>query len=196
MKYKDINDYYLVDMICENDEASYYMLFTKYEPLIKLTVNKYYKEFEGYGYDFEDFLQEGYYALYKALKNFNPRRNTLFYTFVLLCVNRQLITFIRRLKVKRSNYILVSTEDIDFEKKFYVNYNFDDNLYFDELIKEVIFESELDYSCVFELKINNFSYREIQALLGITFAQAEYRFKKMKQLLISKMENNLNKKAE
>ena len=32
MKYKDINDYYLVDMICENDEASYYMLFTKYEP--------------------------------------------------------------------------------------------------------------------------------------------------------------------
>lgn len=196
MKYKNINDYYLVDMICENNEESYYALFAKYEPLIKLTVNKYYKEFKGYGYDFEDFLQEGYYALYKALKNFNPRRNTLFYTFVLLCVNRQLITFIRKLNVKRSNYILVSTEDIDFEKKFYVNYNFDDNLYFDQLIKEVIFDSELDYSCVFELKINNFSYREIQELLGITFAQAEYRFKKMKQLLVSKMENNFNKKTE
>lgn len=196
MKYKDINDYYLVDMICENDEDSYYALFAKYEPLIKLTVNKFYKEFEGYGYDFEDFLQEGYYALYKALKNFNPKRNTLFYTFVVLCVNRQLITFTNRLKTKRLNYIFISTEDYEYEKKFHVDYNFDDDLYFDKLIKDVIFDSDIEYSCVFELKINNFSYREIQELLDITYAQAEYRFRKMKELLKSKMENNLNKKTE
>ncbi len=196
MKYKDINDYYLVDMICENDEDSYYALFAKYEPLIKLTVNKFYKEFEGYGYDFEDFLQEGYYALYKALKNFNPKRNTLFYTFVVLCVNRQLITFTNRLKTKRLNYIFISTEDYEYEKKFYVDYNFDDDLYFDKLIKDVIFDSDIEYSCVFELKINNFSYREIQELLDITYAQAEYRFRKMKELLKSKIENNLNKKTE
>ena len=196
MKYKDINDYYLVDMICENDEFSYNVLFAKYEPLIKLTVYKYYKDFSGYGYDFEDFLQEGYYALYKALRSFNPKRNTLFYTFVSLCVNRQLISFINKIKVKHSSYVLISTEEHNFDKTFHVNYNLDDDLYFDELIKEVIFDSEFDYSCVFELKFNNFTYKEIQELLEISFSQAEYRFRKMKELLKSKMENYLNKKTE
>ena len=196
MKYKDINDYYLVDMICENDEFSYYALFAKYEPLIKLTVYKYYKDFSGYGYDFEDFLQEGYYALYKAVRSFNPKRNTLFYTFVSLCVNRQLISFINKIKVKHSSYVLISTEEHNFDKTFHVNYNLDDDLYFDELIKEVIFDSEFDYSCVFELKFNNFTYKEIQELLEISFSQAEYRFRKMKELLKSKMENYLNKKTE
>lgn len=196
MKYKDINDYYLVDMICENDEFSYNALFAKYEPLIKLTVYKYYKDFSGYGYDFEDFLQEGYYALYKAVRSFNPKRNTLFYTFVSLCVNRQLISFINKIKVKHSSYVLISTEERNFDKTFHVNYNLDDDLYFDELIKEVIFDSEFDYSCVFELKFNNFTYKEIQELLEISFSQAEYRFRKMKELLKSKMENYLNKKTE
>ena len=196
MKYKDINDYYLVDMICENDEFSYNALFAKYEPLIKLTVYKYYKDFSGYGYDFEDFLQEGYYALYKAVRSFNPKRNTLFYTFVSLCVNRQLISFINKIKVKHSSYVLISTEEHNFDKTFHVNYNLDDDLYFDELIKEVIFDSEFDYSCVFELKFNNFTYKEIQELLEISFSQAEYRFRKMKELLKSKMENYLNKKTE
>ena len=67
---------------------------------------------------------------------------------------------------------------------------------FDELIKEVIFDNELDYSCVFELRINNFTFREIHELLGISISQAEYRFKKMKYLLKEKMENYLNKKTE
>ena len=31
MVYKDINDYYLIDMICENDETSYNVLFNKYQ---------------------------------------------------------------------------------------------------------------------------------------------------------------------
>ena len=39
-----------------------------------------------------------------------------------------------------------------------------------------------------ELRINNFTFREIHELLGISVSQAEYRFKKMKYLLKEKME--------
>ncbi|MBQ8534495.1 MAG: sigma-70 family RNA polymerase sigma factor [Bacilli bacterium] len=196
MKYKDINDYYLVDMVCENNDDYCNVLFNKYQPVIKKIVYKYYKEYSDYGYDLDDFIQEGNYALFKALKNFNPKRNVIFYTFVSLCVKRQILSFIRMITSKRYNYVFISAEDYNFDNMFNVNYDFDYNLYFDELIKEVIFDNELDYSCVFELRINNFTFREIHELLGISISQAEYRFKKMKYLLKEKMENYLNKKTE
>ena len=44
MKYKDINDYYLVDMVCENNDDYCNVLFNKYQPVIKKIVYKYYKE--------------------------------------------------------------------------------------------------------------------------------------------------------
>ena len=69
MVYKDINDYYLIDMICENDELSYGMLFDKYRPLIKKIASNFYRNYKNYGYEYDDFLQEGYLGFYKALKN-------------------------------------------------------------------------------------------------------------------------------
>ena len=45
MKYKDINDYYLVDMVCENNDDYCNVLFNKYQPVIKKIVYKYYKEY-------------------------------------------------------------------------------------------------------------------------------------------------------
>ena len=157
MKYKDINDYYLVDMVCENNDDYCNVLFNKYQPVIKKIVYKYYKEYSDYGYDLDDFIQEGNYALFKALKNFNPKRNVIFYTFVSLCVKRQILSFIRMITSKRYNYVFISAEDYNFDNMFNIIYDFDYNLYFDELIKEVIFDNDLDYSCVFELRINNFT---------------------------------------
>ena len=40
MKYKDINDYYLVDMVCENNDDYCNVLFNKYQPVIKKIVYK------------------------------------------------------------------------------------------------------------------------------------------------------------
>lgn len=196
MNYKDINDYYLVDMICEGDDASYDILFDKYQPLIKKIVYKYYREYSDYGYDYDDFIQEGNYALYKALKKFNPKRDALFYTFVSLCISRQLLSFVKKMNSKCCNYVLISNDDYNFDNLFNVSYDLDDELYFDELLKEVILESSFDYSCVFELRINNFTYREIHELLEMPISKVEYRYRKMKELLKRKMEKYLNKKTE
>ena len=46
MKYKDLNDYYLIDMVCEGDDISYGVLFDKYRPLIRNIAAKFYKKYK------------------------------------------------------------------------------------------------------------------------------------------------------
>lgn len=195
MKYKDINDYYLVDMICESDDVSYDTLFNKYRPLIRNVAYKFYNQYRDFGYEYEDFIQEANVGFYKALKYFNANKDVLFYSFLSLCITRQLISFVNKISLHQSNYILLSNDEYDFDVLFRDDFEFLKSYDIDCLIKEVIYDSPLDYSCVFELKINNFTYWEIQELLDMNFSQAEYRYRKMRLLLKSKIENYLDKKT-
>ena len=195
MKYKDINDYYLVDMICESDDVSYDTLFNKYRPLIRNVAYKFYNQYRDFGYEYEDFIQEANVGSYKALKYFNANKDVLFYSFLSLCITRQLISFVNKISLHQSNYILLSNDEYDFDVLFRDDFEFLKSYDIDCLIKEVIYDSPLDYSCVFELKINNFTYWEIQELLDMNFSQAEYRYRKMRLLLKSKIENYLDKKT-
>lgn len=195
MKYKDLNDYYLIDMVCEGDDISYGVLFDKYRPLIRNIAAKFYKKYKDYGYDFEDFVQEGYIGFYKALKYFNIDKEVLLYSFVSLCVTRQLISFVNKISAHPS-YVLFSNNDYDFDVLFSVGFDFEEKYDINNIVKDVIYDSPLDYSSVFELKINDFTYSEIQDLLGLTFSQAEYRYRKMRLLLKDKLVKYLNKKAE
>lgn len=195
MKYKDINDYYLVDMICESDDVSYDTLFNKYRPLIRNVAYKFYNQYRDFGYEYEDFIQEANVGFYKSLKYFNANKDVLFYSFLSLCITRQLISFVNKISLHQSNYILLSNDEYDFDVLFRDDFEFLKSYDIDCLIKEVIYDSPLDYSCVFELKINNFTYWEIQELLDMNFSQAEYRYRKMRLLLKSKLENYLDKKT-
>lgn len=191
MVYKDINDYYLIDMICENDELSYGMLFDKYRPLIKKIASNFYRNYKNYGYEYDDFLQEGYLGFYKALKNFNLNKSVLFYTFVSLCVNRQLISFVNKISSKAYNYILLPLDEYDL---IYTGVKENNDYYLEELINEVINESSIEDASVFELRYNNFSYKEIEVLLDIDYAQAEYRYRKLKLLLKDKIDSLIKEK--
>lgn len=191
MVYKDINDYYLIDMICENDELSYGMLFDKYRPLIKKIASNFYRNYKNYGYEYDDFLQEGYLGFYKALKKFNLNKSVLFYTFVSLCVNRQLISFVNKISSKAYNYILLPLDEYDL---IYTGVKENNDYYLEELIKEVLNESSIEDASVFELRYNNFSYKEIEVLLDIDYAQAEYRYRKLKLLLKDKIDSLIKEK--
>ena len=191
MVYKDINDYYLIDMICENDELSYGMLFDKYRPLIKKIASNFYRNYKNYGYEYDDFLQEGYLGFYKALKKFNLNKSVLFYTFVSLCVNRQLISFVNKISSKAYNYILLPLDEYDL---IYTGVKENNDYYLEELINEVINESSIEDASVFELRYNNFSYKEIEVLLDIDYAQAEYRYRKLKLLLKDKIDSLIKEK--
>lgn len=186
MVYKDINDYYLVDMVCENDDISYEILFNKYNPLIRKIASNFYQNYSDYGYDYDDFVQEGYLGFYKAIRKFNVNKSVLLYTFVSLCVNRQMISFVKKITFNYSNCVNLPIDEYEF-----LYFSRDD--FYDEgleyLIKEVIFETPIEYSMIFELRVNNFSFKEIECLLGVKYSNAEYRYKKLKDLLKKKIEN-------
>lgn len=191
MVYKDINDYYLIEMICENDEVSYGMLFDKYRPLIKKIASNFYRSYKNYGYEYDDFVQEGYLGFYRALKKFNLNKSVLFYTFVSLCVSRQLISFVNKISSKHYNCIFLPLDEYDL---ICTSVKDNDDVYLEDLIKEVINESSIEDSSVFELRYNNFSYKEIEKLLDIDYSQAEYRYRKLKFLLRDKIDSLIMEK--
>ena len=87
MNYKKYNDYELIYNVRENDDSSYNYLFNKYIPIMKRLAYTYYNNYKNYGYDLDDFQQEAYIAFHSAINSFNECKDSLFYTFVVLCLS-------------------------------------------------------------------------------------------------------------
>ena len=64
-------DYELVYMIREKDDNSYDYLLRKYMPIVKRMAVDYYRCYSMYGYDLEDFIQEGLLGFQNAVNSFN-----------------------------------------------------------------------------------------------------------------------------
>ena len=114
MNYKNYNDYELISMVRENDEFSYYSLFEKYKPIVKNISKEFYDRYSDYGYDYDDFIQEGYVGFQNALNKYDSSKGALFYTFVELCIRRRLLSFTKNItlpKRKISNKYVVSGDD-------------------------------------------------------------------------------------
>lgn len=185
MKYKQYNDYELIYMVRENEMASD-ILFKKYEPILRNISEQYYQSYKYYGYDYDDFLQEAYVLFNKALVNYDEEKNNLFYSFVVLCVRRGMLTFCKRISNSNKNiasfyYIDVNENEIPDSK------NDIDNLLieydFEFFLKKELYSMPIDYSSVFELKMNGFNYREIAILLDVSDGTIEYRSKKIRKIV-------------
>ena len=173
MKY---NDYELISMVRENDESSYDTLFQKYTPIIKKLASNYYHLYENFGCDYEDFLQEAYISFQTAVRTYDESKDALFYTFVVLCVKRGLLTFCRKFQADKSNCNYDNF--VEYDDLFLEDYSCDveREVMFSEIIKEIwsiVYDFPFEYICVFELKINNFNYREIESLIGISVRKAQ-----------------------
>ncbi len=73
-----------------NDNALAYLL-EKYKDIVNMKVNKYFM----IGAEREDVIQEGMIGLFKAIKGFNPEKQSSFKSFANICIERQLITAIK-----------------------------------------------------------------------------------------------------
>lgn len=186
MDYKKYNDYELVYQVRESDEVAQGILFDKYLPLIKSLASNAYRQYDCYGYDFDDFLQEAYIGFQKAVVNFNENNNNLFYTFVVVCIKRHLSTFCRNISNTTkniANYNLDPIEEVavvdgDSDTRLFLNQS-----YLIEAIKNLIYSLSFECACILELKINGFTYNEIGILLDIPSSTAEYKNRRPKKLL-------------
>jgi len=196
MNYKIYNDYELIYMVRENDDASSNLLFQKYSPILHSISREFYRKYSSYGYDYDDFFQESVISFYKALSSYDESKNNLFYNFVILCVRRRLSTFCRNLLVQSKNISNESLVEYDLSLIADTSINISD-LYRNQEIKNIfintIFDYPLEISSILELHFNGFSYREIASLLDIPISSVEYRSRKARNTLYTRIRNYCSK---
>lgn len=186
MDYKKINDYEQLYLISENDDNSIAIIYEKYKPIVSAIAKKYYSKTNYHCGDLDDFIQEGYIGLDRAIKSFKEGQNVLFYTFSLVCIERQIKGFCRScFALKNENMINSISIEYEIEDNLKLmdfipdetpcnnpNYYLDEKIVLDKLIQ---FKNNLPLrqSLVFELRYNGFKYKEISALLDIPISSVD-----------------------
>ena len=167
----EYNDFELVSLIRENNEEAREILYNKYKPIIvKKSTDQIYK-LGSYGMEINDLIQEGYIGLDNAINCFNEKENTSFYTFALLCIDRQIITYIKK-NTNNKAMVLNDAINLDDGKEYWFRDNTDiegsfinkeDAKEFINLICDSLSDIEKK---VFSLKLEGYDIGEIANLLN------------------------------
>ena len=167
----EYNDFELVSLIRENNEEAREILYNKYKPIIvKKSTDQIYK-LGSYGMEINDLIQEGYIGLDNAINCFNEKENTSFYTFALLCIDRQIITCIKKNTTNKA-MVLNDAINLDDGKEYLFRDNTDiegsfinkeDAKEFINLICDSLSDIEKK---VFSLKLEGYDIGEIANLLN------------------------------
>lgn len=167
----EYNDFELVSLIRENNEEAREILYNKYKPIIvKKSTDQIYK-LGSYGMEINDLIQEGYIGLDNAINCFNEKENTSFYTFALLCIDRQIITYIKK-NTNNKTMVLNDAINLDDGKEYLFRDNTDiegsfinkeDAKEFINLICDSLSDIEKK---VFSLKLEGYDIGEIANLLN------------------------------
>ena len=180
--YKDENDYELLYLVSENNEDAKEIFFKKYKPFIIKKANTLYPQIKNKGYDINDLIQEGMIGLSQAINDFKEQKNVKFSSFASICIERQMLTFIRdvtRQKHKLLNDSLSIDSDTDnrgIPLKDSIsddkNTNPEDSFISEveekkllEKVREKLTDKEYE---VFELRLHGFTYQEMAMLLNTT----------------------------
>lgn len=90
-KFDNLDDIELIKMTKSGDKKALNYLLNKYTEVVNMKVGKYFIV----GAEKEDIMQEGLIGLFKAIKCFDPEKQSSFKTFANLCIERQLQTAIK-----------------------------------------------------------------------------------------------------
>lgn len=90
--YEEFTDEELVILAQEGDASAEEFLIRKYKDVVRSKAHLYFMV----GADSEDIVQEGMIGIFKAIRSYNKSRQASFHTFAEICINRQIITAIKR----------------------------------------------------------------------------------------------------
>ena len=91
------NDYELVCLAREGNEDAINLIYQKYKPIIVKKSQEAIIRASHHGIEISDIMQEAYIGLDEAINSFNETDSASFYTFAMLCVNRQIINYLRKI---------------------------------------------------------------------------------------------------
>lgn len=200
MRYKGVNDYELLYLVGENNEEVYNSIYAKYKPLIHKMAKTLCENYKSALVEYDDLFQEGMYGLNNAIKNFNGKSGSLFYTLAKLCISREMNGYITKM-LRGKNMILSSAVSFDtpITNGFVVEdtlYSHDDSVEFkfesiemEKYILDLKYELKDEYMPVYELKLNGFSNAAIANLLDLRYKDVDNYLRSIKKTLRRKIIN-------
>lgn len=162
-----IEDLDLIKSAKNGDKESLNTLMNNYKKIVNKIARRYFI----IGADLSDVIQEGMIGLFSAYENFDESKNVQFKTFASICINRQIITAIKK-AYKNSKSCLIddvneqvintNTIFISPEENFILNEEY-------KILREEINQklSKLEQKILTEF-LENKSYDEISNLLNIS----------------------------
>ena len=109
----EYNDFELIEMAKEKNEEAINYLYKKYKPLLEKKAREYYTASKNKGGEYNDFYQEAMLGFEDAISYYNQDSNALFYTFVNICVDRQLKSMLIRLN-REKHKLLNESVSLDY----------------------------------------------------------------------------------
>lgn len=201
MRYKGVNDYELLYLVGENNEEVYNSIYAKYKPLIHRMAKTLCENYKSSLVEYDDLFQEGMYGLNNAIKSFNGKSGSLFYTLAKLCISREMNGYVAKM-LRGKNMILSSAVSFDTpisKNDFVVEdtlYSHDDSveLQFESIemekyILDLKYELKDEYMPVYELKLNGFSNAAIANLLDLRYKDVDNYLRSIKKTLRRKIIN-------
>lgn len=201
MRYKGVNDYELLYLVGENNEEVYNSIYAKYKPLIHRMAKTLCENYKSALVEYDDLFQEGMYGLNNAIKNFNGKSGSLFYTLAKLCISREMNGYVAKM-LRGKNMILSSAVSFDTpisKNGFVVEdtlYSHDDSvelrfesIEMEKYILDLKYELKDEYMPVYELKLNGFSNAAIANLLDLRYKDVDNYLRSIKKTLRRKIIN-------
>ena len=114
--YDKMTDEELINLAKKEDEKALNTIIMRYTDTVNMKVSKYYIN----GAEREDIVQEGLIGLFKAIKNFEGKKQSSFKSFANMCIERQIITAIkgsnRQKHLPLNNYISLNNPTFEDEE--------------------------------------------------------------------------------
>lgn len=174
----EASDDILVRQISEGDDSALTCIFMRYKPLLKSAVYKLYND----SFDYDDMFQEATLGLVKAVARYKSQKGT-FSAFAKLCVESELISYIRSLQ-KKSN--IPANNLVELKDEMPTSLSDPQDIYMrrEEVddIKAKIKNNLSDFECkVIHCYIMGKSYDAIATELGVTVKSVDNAIQRIRR---------------
>ena len=141
-------------------------LLSRYKPLISTIARKYYL----IGGDKEDLLQEGWLGFFRAMREFDTKKNDNFKQYAGLLVEREMIDAIRRANSNK-NQMLTGSVLVDNDDMLPMEDTVENDVLYYETYKDIFAHIEGSLSDkeknVLKLYLQGYNYKDIAQILDI-----------------------------
>ena len=188
------DDYELVYLAQDGNEDAINIIYEKYKPIIVKKSKNAIVFVTHHGIEINDIMQEGYIGLEEAIRNFSQDNDATFYTFANLCIDRQILNFLRKINGNKDRILNEAIMlDDSLEKTLKDNYDIEENLLGrdknDQITKKIRDSLTEFEKKVFDLRIKGYSFDEISKELNKdlksiynTLQRIRVKFKKIKEI--------------